>query len=459
MTDGNVRYKLFPYLYIKRVREDFILFNPLSFSVVILPSKKQYLLREFEKPRGVDRIDKDLAKLLDAKILVEEKYDYEKQINNIFNGVMHSNSFISSWYVLVAENCNLNCPYCFIEKSYTSDHSRQSIMHPKIAERAAEYIVEHSSTSNNIVPQINFFGGEPLLNFSAIKTITQKLSEIENQGQFNHNKLGKSIVTNGTLISQEHADFFYANDFNVAISIDGPEKIHNKMRIYKDGRGSFSDTLRGYNLVKETGKTPAISCTVGYHNVNILPNIAEYFVQTLDAEEVTFNIMRGCNRHSSPMQKKPLIDLTTDAILKAFEILKEYGVRENTVYRILSPLIEGKRRIHYCSGNGHQIVITANGRIGPCPSYLDSKKYFFGNIFESGDPTNSYTIKRWKSRTPFHMPQCFGCPCISICGGGCAYEGEINTNSLMGTDINYCTFCQKILDYFLEKMYWHAIGK
>ena len=324
-------------------------------------------------------------------------------------------------------------------------------MTAKTARRTADYIAKFTNAPGNIIPRVDFFGGEPLTNFEGIKIITKRLNELEESGYFDNKNVGKYLVTNGTLLSKKHVNFFIEHDIKTSFSIDGTEKIHNKMRIYKDGSGSFKDVIRGYNLMRETGKKPMISCTVGNHNVQYLPKISEYFVTELGAEYVGFNILLGC--HMKMENKKALIEETIEALLQSFEVLREYGVYEDTVARPLSSLIERKIRYHHCAAYGNQLVVSPSGDIGPCHAFLGSKKYFFGNIFQSTDPTNNEIINMWKNRTPFNLPQCHRCPAISICGGGCAYEAESCNGSFWDIDERYCKFCKKLLDHFLDELY------
>ncbi|MBU1129457.1 MAG: radical SAM protein, partial [Nanoarchaeota archaeon] len=136
-------------------------------------------------------------------------------------------------------NCNLRCKYCYIE-----ENAEKGNMPLSLAEEAIKKVSEFSKTSNWI-----WHGGEPLLMGVDFFKEIQKIQKFyEKKG----NEFYNGIQTNGTLINNEILDFIEkANDFDVGLSIDGPEKIHNRTRIYSNGKGSFKKVLKATKSIKE----------------------------------------------------------------------------------------------------------------------------------------------------------------------------------------------------------------
>jgi len=144
----------------------------------------------------------------------------------------------------VTEDCNMRCKYCKASGAYFYErpHSPR-YMTPNIAEKAIDFFITHSSKSQR--RSISFFGGEPLLNFNLIKRSVEYA--ISQTGEKN---MHFSLTTNGTLLSDDIIDFLVRHNFSLYISLDGPKDIHNKNRVFKNGKGTFDKIIENLQKIK-----------------------------------------------------------------------------------------------------------------------------------------------------------------------------------------------------------------
>jgi uncharacterized protein len=261
-----------------------------------------------------------------------------------------------------------------------------------------------------------------------------------------------SIITNGTRINREIAKFFgqHAN-INLAISLDGQQGIHDQKRVYPDGQGSFHSAITGYKLLREIGgrKDIVVSCTVDSHNIQRLPDLIQLH-KSYGFPAISLNTLldteqkRVGKRYMSEVSRR---------ILDYFVLARENGVYEDRVMRKAMAFIN--KRIHPfdCQATGAQIVCAPNGRLGVCHEGIGAKNFFFGLVSKKFDFHNNSVVKEWKSRAPLNMPQCWDCPALGICGGGCAYGAWLRNGSIWSVDDRFCVHSLMTLKWLIWDLF------
>lgn len=348
---------------------------------------------------------------------------------------------------LVTYNCNLNCYYCQIENNID-----EGCNHP-IGESAIERALKifKISGSDNETKTISVSGGEPLLYPDTVRAIVLKTRDMFGD----ENKCRIVLQTNGTLVDKVMADFIYETNTLPIVSLDGPAYIHDRMRKYHSGQGTFLDAIQGYYLLKNAGCDVALSVTVGPHNVSELPDILKYFIHELEPISV------GLNYPHFPSCSKEIpfeIDMTLYAkkLYDCFKVLREVGIYDEQTLRHVEPFVEGIRKTKGCSAQGKAINVDCRENTGPCKTLLASRdicmplwnwKYFPSQIFMD-----------FAKRTPFKLKQCSRCPAINICGGECTYNSFVKSHNLHSIDEIVCAYVRKMLILILKDLY-HVIGK
>ena len=428
-------------------------YHPFSQELIFGNPDLLELLNSFEKAAKVSDIFnkfdlkeediKVIEKLYDKEFLVDEKYNENDVIEKVRSKLPQEPDF-STLYLILTEKCNFDCKYCFVVQRMEHKPEPMGI---GTAKKAIEFFVKHASNTAN-EHNVVFYGGEPLLNFEALEFSVEYLKKSNN-----FKKLNLSIVTNGSLVTEEIAKFLCDNKISVSVSLDGFKEIDNKMRIYPSGEGTFDDTIRGFKLLKNIGCNVGISCTIGIHNVDELEEITEYFINDLGVKRIGFNLMHI--EESSPFHVP--MDYATEKMIKAFEIAREKGVYLDPIMKHIKPFVERKLHLYDCTGCGQELTITPDGSVGPCHAFIGNQKFFKGNIYdENYDPHKDKVFREWSKRSPINMENCLDCSKISICGGGCAYNAYINKGSIWEKDPQACIHSDEILEWMI---WWYMENK
>lgn len=460
-------YKIFPNLFQCKISRDCIgILHSFTLKTTFVHSSESNSFLSFlqsKQPFGVEAVktllnktDTTFKALVDERIIVPSEYDYMRELEALRDKVILKPPLLKFCYFIVSEVCNLGCKYCFIESGIPFNHAKK-YMTADVALASATYFAFNAKRC--IKPLATFYGGEPLMNFNAVKLITRIIRGYETHVD-EKARTQIHMVTNGTLITSEIARFIVKNNINVGVSLDGPGYIHDLERIYAGRKkGSFAPALRGYNLLKKAGGNPGISCSISTHNVDYLAEIAEYFYSELKPDGVGFNIMLSLD----PGDKRELdMNKLFASLLKVYEIFRNYGIYEDRVGRHLTP--EGDLKPYYadCAGCGDQLVFLPDGKVSPCHAFLPSRKYSFGNILERAprDYMKHPVLRLWRKRTPLNIKDCLWCPAVSICGGGCAANVYVAKGTLFKKDERNCTFFLKhFLRWYVNDRYVASLEK
>ena len=362
---------------------------------------------------------------------------------------------LETLYLMLTDQCNLRCSYCFINNNMPLDYKCKS-MSWKIAKRAIDIYFENLSGNpiafKKSVKTIFFYGGEPLLNFDTIKKCTEYIEKIyKNETREMGNKFRLSLITNGTLIDDGVAKFVAKHkNISIGISLDGDKDTNDQKRKHQGGNGSFDNVMRGFNLLKKAGcNNVSISCTVDNHNADNLKTLLDLNKECGFAA-INMNIVLDTEKEivSSGYMKK-----VSQNLIDYFILAREEGVYEDRIMRKLKAFISNKVHAFDCQATGNQIVCSPDGQIGLCHEGIGAKNFFFSSTDEDLDFHNNSLVKEWKTRSPLNMPQCFDCSAIGLCGGGCTYGAWLRNGSIWSVDNRFCTHSLVTLEWLIWDLY------
>ncbi len=346
----------------------------------------------------------------------------------------------------VSNKCNLECKYC------AGNHSRRGLnMDWEIIKITIDKILSLSDKPIRLV----FHGGEPLLNFSVIK---KGVRYIRTKDKNKRVKL--TIQTNATLLTQEMINFFKKYNVNIGISLDGPKEIHDKNRVYPNGKGSFNDVMKAINLLKRN------KCQFGTIMIVSNPKDIRKFYPFLKLNKINYIKLnpyyqqgRGKDNIMPFKAQREFAKEHLRLFRKVLDHNKKYPFKiilENIsimLHNLLSRERIGMCMRAPCGAGNSTLGITAAGDIYPCDRMKYEKKFLIGNIRENknleGIISHSPIREEIYSRTPLNIPKCRSCVLRNFCGSGCATCVYIH----FGSFFRESDFCEYNKDLYLGLMW------
>ena len=353
----------------------------------------------------------------------------------------NNSKIIKALCLHVAHTCNLNCSYCFASQGkYQGDRALMSF---EVGTRAFDFLIENSGTRRNL--EVDFFGGEPLMNWDVVKQLVAYARSIEKE----HNKNFRfTLTTNGILIDDEVIDFLNKEMSNVVLSLDGRREVNDHFRRDYAGNGSYDKIVPKFQKLVEAreGKNYYVRGTFTHNNVdftNDLFHMADLGFTELSMEPVV----------CPPDDPYALTDEDMPKIFEQYEILaKEMLKRKKegrpfTFYHYMLDLKNGPciyKRITGCGSGTEYMAVTPWGELFPCHQFVGDAKYSLGNIYDG--VTNTEIQDGFRSCNAYAREECKDCWARLYCSGGCAANSYHATGSINGVYKYGCQLFKKRIE-------------
>lgn len=391
--------------------------------------------------------------LVDLKIFSTSLEFDEKIIKRFRNSL--PKPYIQIAYFVMTENCNLACSYCFIVNKMDKGSKYEKVMTKETVKNGLDFFCrqinrqpEHFEEEKTII----IYGGEPLINYKKVQYLICLIKEYKKQGKLPE-KTNVSMITNGTLISEEKARYLKQENVSIAISLDGIDANSNSCRKLVDGSPAFDNIINGIKIAQEEGCNCGLSMTLTEETIKDFSKIQDV-VQEFGINSLGFNILMT---DETFQVAEDYNQKASDFILKGFEFFREKGIYEDRIMRKVKSFVDGKIYLYDCGAlGGNQIVIAPNGDVGICHGYLHNREYFVTNLNEEGfNPETDETYLEWNRRTPICMEQCQDCEALGICGGGCPANAKDNgeNRSIWDLDERFCVHAKKTLQWLIWDLY------
>ena len=432
---------------------DDVAFDAISMYETHTPEEIKKALAEKYKNEGVtlqdlDEVLSDILELkTDGKLFTEDQYadkafDFKNRHTEIKALCLH-----------VAHTCNLNCTYCFAAQG--KYHGERALMSFETGKRALDFLVENSGKRRNL--EVDFFGGEPLMNFEVVKQLVAYARSIED-------KCGKhfrfTLTTNGVLLDDEVTEFANRECHNVVLSLDGRKEVHDRLRKTINGKGSYDTIVPKFQkFVKARGdKGYYVRGTFTHNNTDFTNDIfhmADLGFTELSMEPVV----------CAPGEEYALTEEDLSVLFEQYEILaKEMLRRERegrpfTFYHYMLDLTGGPciyKRISGCGSGTEYLAVTPWGELYPCHQFVGDPKYSMGNIWDG--VTNKALQDEFKLCNAYARPDCKGCWAKLYCSGGCAANAYHATGSITGTYHYGCELFKKRIECAIMLKVAEALG-
>ena len=341
----------------------------------------------------------------------------------------------------VAHTCNLNCAYCFASQG--KYHGDRAIMSFEVGKRALDFLIEHSAGRRNL--EVDFFGGEPLMNFEVVKRLVAYARSREKECGKNFRF---TLTTNGMLIDDDVIDFANREMSNVVLSLDGRKEIHDRYRVDYAGNGSWERIVpRFQKLVEARGnKNYYMRGTFTHANPDFLKDIQEMLrlgFTELSMEPVV----------CAPGDPSALTAEDMPVVMEQYEKLAELMLRRHregrpfTFYHYMIDLEGGPciyKRISGCGSGTEYMAVTPWGDLYPCHQFVGEERFKLGNVFEG--VTNREVQEEFAAYNVYTRPECADCWAKLYCSGGCAANAYHATGSISGIYRYGCELFRKRME-------------
>ena len=341
----------------------------------------------------------------------------------------------------VAHTCNLTCEYCFAGQG--KFHGERALMSFETGKAALDYLAAHSGTRRNL--EVDFFGGEPLMNFGVVKELVAYARSIEKDAGKNFRF---TLTTNGVLIDDDVIDFANRECANVVLSLDGRKEIHDHFRVDRNGKGSFDTVVPKFQKLveKRGGKNYYMRGTFTHRNPDFLKDIKtmlELGFTELSMEPVV----------CAPGDPYALTEEDLPIVLEQYEKLAELMIRRRregrpfTFYHYMIDLKGGPciyKRVSGCGSGAEYMAVTPWGDLYPCHQFVGDEAFLLGDVWKG--VTNTAVREEFAACNVYAREECAECWARLYCSGGCAANAYHATGSVRGVYRYGCELFKKRIE-------------
>lgn len=335
----------------------------------------------------------------------------------------------------VAHDCNLRCQYCFADEG--EYHGKRSLMSFEVGKAALDFLLTHSGSRKNL--EVDFFGGEPLMNLEVVK---QLVDYGRSQEEAFHKRFRFTITTNGLQLDEETADYINETMHNVVLSLDGRKKVHDAMRPRQGGQGSYDAVVPNMqSFVKKRGeKEYFVRGTFTKNNLDFCQDVLHMY--DLGFRKISIEPVVAAPDAPYAIQKE---DLPT--IYQEYEKLAEEICRRNQegnpfyFFHFQMDFTGGPciyKRIAGCGSGTEYLAVTPEGDFYPCHQFVGMEEFKLGTVYSGIE--NANIQEQFSDCNVYHKPKCRDCWAKFYCSGGCTanayqYGGGLQDAYDIGCDL------------------------
>lgn len=388
---------------------------------------KKYILEKYKDkddvtPEDIELCFEDIESLkADGRLFSEDTFEETAKEFKKRQGVL------KAICLHVAHDCNLACKYCFAGKGEYD--GPKGLMSFETGKRALDFLIEKSGTRKNL--EVDFFGGEPLLNWDVCKKLVEygRIKEKEYNKNFRF-----TVTTNGVLLNDEIMEFCNKEMGNVVLSLDGRKETHDRLRTCRNGKGSYDLIIDNFKKFAESRNQQDYYMRGTYTSYNTdfskdIINMADLGFKELSIEPVV------CDP-SEPyaLKENDLPVLKEQYEILANEMLKRYRNGNGfTFYHYMIDLDAGPcivKRVSGCGVGTEYMAVTPSGELYPCHQFVGDEKFLLGDIWKG--VANTAILEEFNGCNVYSHKECKDCFAKLYCSGGCAANAYHSTGSVNG---------------------------
>ncbi len=373
---------------------------------------------------------KEQGKLFAPDIYRDKAFDFKNR-----------NTVVKALCLHVAHTCNLNCEYCFAAQG--KYHGERAVMSLEVGKAAIDFLIKHSGTRRNL--EVDFFGGEPLMNFDVVKETVAYARSIEKE----HNKNFRfTLTTNGVLVDDEVIEWANRECHNVVLSLDGREEVHDRLRKTVNGKGSYATIVPKFQhfVEKREGKGYYLRGTYTHNNPDFTKDIFHMLDLGFDQLSMEPVVCAPEDPYALTKEDLPVLFEQYEILAKA-QIDRRREGRPFTFYHYMLNLEHGPcvyKRISGCGSGTEYMAVTPWGDLYPCHQFVGEEEYKLGNLWTG--VTNTALRDEFKLCNAYARPDCADCWARMYCSGGCAANAYHATGSITGVYEYGCELFRKRME-------------
>jgi len=351
----------------------------------------------------------------------------------------------------LTNQCNLSCQYCyeFGEDKVATPEGKPKFMDIDTAKASVDFLLKQSPGRRSV--HITFFGGETLMNFPLLKQVVNYATE---QAAAQGRTIDFSLTTNATLLTPAIIEFLSENRIGVTVSMDGPPDLHDQLRVFANGQGSYATIAPRVKALIAGHRTRPITARVTLTNgVTDVVRIFRHLKNDLGFHEVGFAPVT-----TSPDRLYAIGERGMDGVLQEFHVLAEeyleYALRGemhgfSNVSDTIAELYQGVNKSHPCGAGLGLLGVGPSGDIAPCHRFVDSDTHSLGNIKTGGVDREKQAdfLNRGHINSKYDCHTCWARP---LCAGGCHHEAFVRYGDTGHPNLHYCDWIRNWTDTCLR---------
>lgn len=315
----------------------------------------------------------------------------------------------------IAHDCNLACQYCFAEEG--EYHGRRALMSFEVGKKALDFLIANSGNRRNL--EVDFFGGEPLMNWEVVK----QLVEYGRSKEKEYNKNFRfTMTTNGVLLNDEIMEYCNREMSNVVLSLDGRKEVNDKMRPFRGGKGSFDLIVPKFQKFAEMrgDRDYYVRGTFTRHNLDFSKDVMEFADLGFRSMSIEPVVAKPEEEYAIREEDLPQIMEEYDHLAEEYIKLKKEG-RGFNFFHFNIDLNQGPcvaKRLSGCGSGTEYLAVTPWGDLYPCHQFVGQEEFLLGNV-DTG-VTNERIRDEFKLCNVYAKDKCRDCFARFYCSGGCA---------------------------------------
>lgn len=326
----------------------------------------------------------------------------------------------------IAHDCNLACQYCFAEEG--EYHGKRELMSYEVGKKALDFLVANSGSRRNL--EVDFFGGEPLMNFQVVKDLVAYGRSLEKKydKQFRF-----TLTTNGVLLNDDIMEFANREMGNVVLSIDGRPEVHNRMRPFRSGDGSYDLIVPKFQKFADSRHQEKyyVRGTFTRNNLDFSKDVLH--LADLGFKQISVEPVVAQETDDYAIREEDLPQLCEEYENLALEMVRRSGTDEDFNFFHFMIDLEGgpcvAKRLSGCGSGTEYLAVTPTGDLYPCHQFVGNPDFLMGNVDDG--VVNTRLRDEFKSCNVYAKEKCRECFARFYCSGGCAansynFHGDIH---------------------------------